>query len=1028
MIAWFARNSVASNLLMISIVAYGLFSLFKLTPLEIFPSYEKDEVKISMSLKGATPEDIEKGLTIKIEEAIADLEGIKNITSTSKEGSTTIRVEIDSSYDVNDLLADVKSRVDAVNTFPDEADRPVIKKTVRSHAVIDLTLTSIYGEKELREYAENIKDELLQISGISQVSLLGVRDFELSIEISQDTLLEYGLTISDVSSVISASSLDLSSGNLKTSSGDILVSLKGQAYTKDNFESIIIKKNIDGSILRLKDIAKINDGFEESKLRARFNGENAIFVKVKRVGKQSAIEVADKVKEFIKKEEKTIPEGYGIGYWDDDSKIVKSRLATLLTNAFQGSVLIIILLTLFLRPAIAFWVFIGIPVSFAGAFFIMPLFDVTLNVLSLFGFILVLGIVVDDAIVTGENIYTHLRTSESSEMAVIRGTQEISLPVTFGILTTIAAFAPLLFLEGDRSDMFTQIPYVVIPVLIFSLIESKFILPSHLKHIKLRQEKGKTNKFEIWQEKFADGFEKWVIKYYTPLLNIAIKNQINTILVFISALVIIISLISGGWTKFTFFPRVPSERVSVSIVMPAGTPFETTNKQVLYVTKKAEELKQKYMNEETKESVVENILSITGGRGGATSGSIQFEITPPEKRDSSITSTKLANELRRSVGEIVGAESTEYRSEMGRSSSPIDIQLTGSSLNQLKIVSNEIKKQLLTYDNVFDITDTLTNGKDELRIELTEEGKLLNITKQEVASQIRQALYGLKVQSIQRGKDDVSVMIRYPLKERSSIDNLKNILITTSEGNKIPLGNIAILTSSKSPSSIRRVNRYRTINVTADIEKNDTNVFALQNDLKIYLEEVLIKYPNVKYTLEGEAKEQEETFGSLTYSLIFALFAIYILLAIPFKSYLQPLIVMSVIPFGIIGAVIGHWILGMNLTVLSLMGMLALTGILVNDSLVLVDYINKQYKKTNDLLSSVLSAGAARFRPVMLTSLTTFIGLLPLIFEKSTDAQFLIPMAVSLAFGVLFATFTTLILVPVNYMLVDKFLKLWNKI
>lgn len=1024
MIAWFAKNSVASNLLMISIVAFGLFSLTKLTPLEIFPDFASDEVSISMSLKGATPQDVEEGITIKIEEAIADLEGITDITSSSSEGSASISVELDSSYNSTDLLADIKSRVDAINTFPDDADRAVIKKSVHSRAVIDLTITSIYGEKELREYAQNVKDELLQINGISQVSLLGVRDFEISIEVSQDTLLEYGLSISDISSAISSSSLDLSSGNLKTNAGDILVSLKGQAYTKDSFSSIIIKKDIDGSVLRLEDIAKISDGFEESKLRARFNGQNAIIVKIKRIGKQSAIAVADKVKDYISSKQDYLPVGYEVSYWDDDSTIVKSRLSTLLTNAIQGSILIIILLTLFLRPAIAFWVFIGIPVSFAGAFFVMPLFDVSLNVLSLFGFILVLGIVVDDAIVTGENIYTHLRTSESSEMAVINGTKEISVPVTFGVLTTIAAFIPLLFVDGDRSGMFTQIPFIVIPVLIFSLIESKFILPSHLKHIKLRQDKNKTNKFEQWQERFADGFEAWVLKYYSPILNLAIKNKINTLLVFISALVIIISLIMGGWMKFTFFPRVPSERVEVTLTMPAGTPFETTNKHILYLTKKAEDLQKKYMNKETNTSVIENILSITGGRGGATSGSVRFEITPPEKRDESITSTKLANEFRRSVGEIVGAQSTEYRAEFGRSGEPIDIQLTGSSLEHLKLVANEIKGELNNYDNVFDITDTLTNGKDELRIELTQEGKLLNITKQEVSSQVRQALYGLKVQTIQRGKDDISVMIRYPLNQRKSIDNLNSIIITTQDGNKIPLGNIAKLTSNKSPSSIRRVNRYRTINVRADIEKSNTNVFALQNDLKIYLEELLVKYPDVKYTLEGEAREQEEAFSSLGYSLLFALFAIYVLLAIPFKSYAQPLIVMSVIPFGIIGAVIGHWILGMNLTVLSLMGMLALTGILVNDSLVLVDYINKQYKKTNDLLHSVITAGAARFRPVMLTSLTTFIGLLPLIFEKSTDAQFLIPMAVSLAFGVLFATFTTLILVPVNYMLLNKFIKI----
>lgn len=1021
MITWFAKNSVAANLLMITILGIGIFSALKLTSLEVFPSVEKDEISISTSFSGATPEDVEKSITIKIEEAIVDLEGIDDITSSSSEGSSSISVEIDSDYDIADVLAQVKSRVDSISNFPSEADDPTISQTVRSRSVINVVITSDYGEKELREYTETIKDQILQINGITQASLLGARDYEIAIEVSQDELIKYDLSISDISSAIDDSSLDLSAGNLKTNAGDILVSLKSQAYTKDNFSDIIIKKNLDGSTLLLKDLAKITDGFEETALRARYNKKSAIFIQIKRIGKQSAIDVADKIKEFIEEKQEYLPLGYGISYWNDSSKIVKSRLSILLNNAFQGGVLIIILLTLFLRPAIAFWVFIGIPVSFSGAFFIMPLFDVTLNVLSLFGFILVLGIVVDDAIVTGENIYTHLKTSESGEMAAINGTKEISLPVTFGILTTIVAFAPLLYIEGNRSELFTQIPYIVIPVLIFSLIESKFILPSHLKHIKLRHEKSKPNSFQKWQENFADGFENWVIKYYTPMLHLAIKNKISTVILFISAFIIIIALITGGWTKFTFFPRVPSSSVEVTLTMPSGTPFEVTNKHVLYLSKKAHELKEKYKDD----NLVENILAITGGRGGASnSGFVKFEISSPETRITNITSSQLANEYRKLVGDIVGAQSTAYRAELGRSQSPVDIQLTGNSLLALKNASNEIKKYLSTYEGVFDITDTLTNGKEELNIELSEEGKLLGISKQEVSSQVRHALYGLEVQSVQRGKEDVSVMIRYKKDQRESLDNLNSLMIKTSEGDNIPLSNIATLRSSKSPNSIRRVNSYRTINITADIEKANVDVFAMQNDLEVFLSDTLSRYPNLKYTLEGETREQNDAFGSLAYALLFAVFAIYVLLAIPFKSYLQPLIVMSVIPFGIIGAVIGHWILGMNLTILSLMGMLALTGILVNDSLVIVDYINKQYKKTGDLLDSVLNAGVARFRPVMLTSLTTFIGLLPLMFEKATNAQFLIPMAVSLAFGILFATFTTLILIPVNYVVMDSFLKM----
>lgn len=1028
MISWFARNSVAANLMMVTILAFGLFSLYKLIPLEIFPTFEKDEVSISMSLNGASPEDVEQGLTIKIEEAIADLEGIKQIKSSSSEGSTSVSVEIDSSYDAKVLLAEIKNRVDAINTFPDDADKAVIEQTIRKRDVIVVTLTSDYAEKEIREYAQDIRDKLVQLPSVTQAELVGVRDFEISVEVPQDTLLQYDLTLSEISEAINNSSIDLSAGNLKTSNGDILVRVKSQAYTKDAFESIVIKTNTDGSYLRLSDIASITDGFEETPVRSRFNGKNSVFIDIFRVGKESAIEVADQVKNFINEQQATLPEGYELSYWDDDSQIVKSRLSILLSSAVQGSILIIVLLTLFLRPAIAFWVFWGIPVSFAGAFFVMPMFDITLNVLSLFGFILVLGIVVDDAIVTGENIYTHLKNSESGEMAAIQGTKEIARPVTFGILTTIAAFAPLAFVEGDRSALFTQIPYVVIPVLIFSLIESKFILPSHLKHIKLRGEKEKSNKLEQFQHKFADGFESVILKYYKPILNLAINNKFTTISIFSSTLLLIITLILGGWTKFIFFPRVPSESISVSLTMPAGTAFEITNKHVSHLTKTAEFLRNKYIDKDTNESVIKNIMTRTGGRGGVSNqGNVAFEITPPEKREIKITSAQLAREWRDLTGPIVGAENVEFRSERGRGGDPIDVQLVGSSLQTLNLVANDIKKYLANFETVFDITDSLSDGKEELKIELTKQGKLLGITKQEISQQVRASIYGIEVQNIQRGRDDVKVMIRFPKEDRKSIANLKELIITTKNNDKIPLSNIANLVPNKGPSSISRTDRFRTINVTADIDKVNTNMFALQDELKNYVETLLTKYPGVTYNFEGEQKEQAETFNSLLYSLVFAVFAIYVLLAIPFKSYIQPLIVMSVIPFGIIGAVIGHWILGMDLTILSFMGMLALMGVLVNDSLVLVDYINKKHEETKDILHSVLTAGTARFRPVILTSLTTFFGLLPLLFDKSTNAQFLIPMATSLGFGILFATFTTLILVPVHYLLVHNLIQFFKK-
>ncbi|WP_394193158.1 efflux RND transporter permease subunit [Pseudoalteromonas atlantica] len=1022
MIAWFTRNHVAANLLLISIVLGGLFSISAKLPLEVFPSFVSDRINISVSLRGSTPEDAEKGVTIRIEEALQDLEGIKQISSRSSEGSSQVSVEVDTGYDEREILADIKSRVDAINTFPADAEKPVIGLIQRKREVIAVTVSSDYNEKETLEYAEQVRDDLLRIPAITQVELSGVRNYELAIEVSQDTLRQYDLTLAQISNAIANSSSDISAGNLKTEGGDVLIRSKGQAYRKDEFANIVIKNQADGTIIRLSDIATVNDDFEETPVRTRFNGKQAAFIDVYRIGPQSAIEVADAVKNYITSEQANLPQGFYLSYWDDDSQVVKSRIATLTSNALQGGILVLGLLTLFLRPAIAFWVFIGIPVSFMGAFMAMAAFGVTINVISLFGFILVLGIVVDDAIVTGENVYTHLKTAKSGEEAAIKGTQEVATPVTFGVLTTVAAFLPLGFIEGARGAIFAQIPVVVIPVLLFSLIESKFVLPAHLKYIKLRHQKGEGSKLEQLQQRFADGFEHAILKYYQPVLGLALRNKLATVSLFMGVFLIILTMITSGWTKFIFFPRIPSETVRVNLTFPAGTPFEVTNKYIIDMSDKARELQSKYRDEETGESIILNILASTGGRGGAAnSGSVRFEITPAEERESDIGSRELVKEWRQLIGVIPGAESLTFRAEIGRSSSPIDIQLSGNSIATLQKVAEQIKQRLATYPSVFDIADSMSDGKEELQIELTEQGLALGLNRVDVSRQVRNSFFGVQVQRIQRGRDDVRVMVRLPIDERRSVADLKDILIQTPSGGRVPLSHVATLVPGQSPSTISRIDRYRTLNVSADVEKTDTNMTVLQADLKTYLDELVQQYPGISHSLDGEAKEQRESFGSLLWGMVFVFFVIYGLLAIPFKSYLQPLVVMSIIPFGMIGAVIGHWIMGMELTIMSLLGMLALIGVVVNDSLVLVDFINKKRNEGLELMEAVKTAGVARFRPVMLTSLTTFIGLMPLLFEKATQAQFLIPMAVSLGFGIIFATFITLLLVPVNYMLMERF-------
>ncbi len=1015
MIAWFARNHVAANLLMITILLLGLLSLKSNIPLEVFPSFESDIVSVNVSLRGATPEDTEQGVAIRIEEAVQDLQGIKKISSTSVEGAASVNIEADEGYDVRELLSDVKSRVDAINTFPADAEKPIIAVRQRQREVIAVTVASIYSEKEIREFAEQVRDDLLTLPQITQVSLDAVRDYEITIEASQSRLRQYQLALSDIANAIKASSVDLSAGNVRTDGGDVLVRSKGQAYRRDEFENIVIKTQPDGTFLHVSDVAKVNDGFEERPLRARFNGKRGALIEVYRIGNQSAIDVADAVKEYINERQSSLPQGFELSYWDDDSEIVKSRLNTLISNALQGGFLVLLLLTLFLRPSIAFWVFIGIPISFMGAFILMPIFDITINIMSLFGFILVLGIVVDDAIVTGENVYRHSQTASSGLDAAIKGTQEVAVPVTFGILTTIAAFLPLAFIEGRRGAIFAQIPVIVIPVLIFSLIESKFVLPSHLKHLRLRSDKASVSRFSAWQQKFADGFERAILKYYNPMLALALRHKLTTLVLFISSFLLIYAFIVSGWTKFVFFPRIASETARANLSMPVGTSFDVVDRYVEKMANAAKTLQDKYRDENS-DSIILHTLAITRNE----SGRVRFEVLPADKNETGIGTRQLVQEWRELIGDIPGAESLTYRAEIGRAGDPIDIQLSAKDLNTLKEVADQVKTRLNTYPTVFEISDSLSNGKQELEIELTEQGHAMGISRTTITRQVRDAFFGAQIQRIQRGRDDVRVMLKFPLSERKSVANLSDMLINTPSGGKVPLSHVAKLIPGKSPSAINRIDRYRTVNVTADVDKQSTNMTVLNADLKEYLQQLVSKYPSVSFTLEGEAREQRESFGSMKLGLLFVFFIIYCLLAIPFKSYLQPLIVMSVIPFGAIGAIVGHWIMGMDLTIMSLLGMMALIGVVVNDSLVLVDFINQKRQQGMELLEAVKKSGQARFRPVMLTSLTTFIGLMPLLFEKATQAQFLIPMAVSLGFGIIFATLITLIMVPVNYLIVEE--------
>ncbi|MEO0422139.1 MAG: efflux RND transporter permease subunit [Pseudomonadota bacterium] len=1039
LIDWFARNDVTANLLMLTILGAGFMTVRGL-PLEVFPAFDIDVVNVRVPFPGATPVEVEQGITIKVEEAIYEIEGIKRLRSTASEGLGTITAEVDRGYDPKDLLEEIKVQVDAISTFPVDAEKPVVYIPQTGFEVIDVVLHGSVPEAELRKLAERVRDDVATLPGITQVSLSGVREYEISIEVSAATLREYGLTFDQVAQAIRRSSLDLSAGQIRSPSGDIVLRTEGQAYERLDFERIVVR-GADGTRIPLSEIAVVRDGFSEEPVSSAFDGQLAAVIEVDRVGDQSAIEIAATVKDYVDRAAATLPAGVAITVWDDNSEVVKARLGTLTKSAIQGGLLILILLTLFLRWSVALWVVVGIPVCFMGGIALMPTLGVTINLLSLFAFILVLGIVVDDAIVTGENIYSHLRAGAPPEQAAIRGTQEIAVPVTFGVLTTVAAFTPLLFIEGTRGKLFAQFPLIVIPVLLFSLVESKLILPAHLKHARSHAMRDDdVGLLTRVQRRIADSLEWFVRHVYQPFLDLAIRYRYVVLASFVALAMLTFATVASGNLRFIFFPRVPSETATASLTMPTGTSFEVTRAAARRMSDAADALREEFVDPVTGESVITHIYEVVGGGGGGGFSSSQsttaqsnvarvlVELTPAESRPDGPSTRDVVASWRKRIGTIPGAEDLNLRAEFARGGAPIDVQLTGQDFDELRAVAASVRERLATYPGVFDVTDDFEAGKAEIELALRPQAEPLGLTLDDLASQVRQAFFGLEVQRVQRGREEVRVYLRYPRVDRESIATLEAMTIRTASGADVPFEEVALATKGRGFASITRVDRTRKVSVTADVDKESADVEGIKADLNAWLGGELTTRPTVRFTLEGEAAEQRESFGSVTNGALFVLFAIYVLLAVPFRSYLQPLIVMLVIPFGVIGAMLGHMIMGLTLSFVSVLGMLALSGVVVNDSLVLVDYVNQRRREGASVREAVYAAGGARFRPVLLTSLTTFAGLMPLIFEKSTQAQFLVPMAVSLGFGILFATAITLLLIPMNYLVLDDLVRLPGRV
>jgi multidrug efflux pump subunit AcrB len=1030
MTAWFAENRVAANLLMILILAGGGLTAFQLRQ-EVFPELSSEIVSVTVPYPGAAPEEVEDGVVTRIEDAIQGVEGIQEITATASEGVGSVRAEVLDGADMQRVLGDVKNRIDGITSFPEEAEEPIVQELVIRRQVINVAVSGRVGERTLKEIGRRVRDDLAARPEVTQVELEVARPYEISIELPESTLRRYGLTLEGVAQAVRRASLDLPGGSVETGGGEILLRTQGQAYVGRQFERLPLVTRPDGSRLLLGDVATVVDGFAETDQSARFDGEPAVLVKVYRVGDQDAIDVADTVKRYV--ETVDVPEGVTLTLWQDDTAILESRRDLLVENGTYGLLLVLLVLSTFLRLRLAGWVAVGIPVSFLGAIWMMPALDVTINMISLFAFIVVLGIVVDDAIVVGENIYTHYQRGGEGLQAAVGGVQEMAVPVTFAVLTTVAAFSPLLAVPGNTGKIMRVIPLIVIPVLAFSLVESLLILPAHLS--KLYHEKGKkrsraSRAWRGFQDRFAAFLDRVIRQVYEPFLERALEWRYLTLAVGVAVLVVVGGLVAGGWVRFTFLPSVEADNVVAILTMPQGTPPETTADAVAKLEDAAREVARE-IEEETGDAPFRHVLASTGqqpfrtaqgqnagGTGGSFSGShlgeVNVELVGSEARE--ITSQEIADRWRRTAGAIPDAVELTFTASLFSVGEAINLQLTGEDLERLQAAADELKTALGRYAGVFDVADSFRAGKQELELEITPEAESLGLTLSDLATQARHAFYGAEAQRIQRGREEVKVMVRYPESERRSLGDVEDMRVRAPGGVQVPFETAARAELGRGYASIQRVDRRRAVHVTADVDEETSNANEVLASLeREVLPRLTADYPGVEWQVAGEQEEQQETLGGLARGFGVALMVIYILLAIPFRSYFQPLVIMSAIPFGLVGAVLGHMVMGMNLTILSGFGIVALTGVVVNDSLVMLDFINRSYRGGDSLDHAIRSAGKARFRPILLTSLTTFAGLTPLLLERSLQAQFLIPMAVSLAFGVLFATVITLILVPVLY-------------
>ena len=1019
-IVWFSKNPVAANLLMLCILLLGGSSLLldKII-IEIFPEFETNTVAVSIPYPGATPGQVEKNVTLIAEEFLHQVEGVESMTSISRENGVFIQLDVISGFDMSEVKEEAKNAIESITTFPEEVESSSYEIASRKRQVIDVVIHGNIPNNELLKLAETVESELTAL-GLGYVNIESERTHEVSIEVAERHLREYDLSFSELSNIIRRSNKDISAGNLTTSSSEILLRTKSSIENVGDFASITIYQDAEGNEITLGDVATISQTTSHNNLiEERFNQQPSVNISVYRVGDESALDISDIVHQYVAEKQQQLPDHVAITYNRDFSEVLNSRIQLLLSNALYGGLLVIIILSLFLRPKVAFWVSLGIPISFMGCIAMMPLLGVSLNMMSMFAFILALGIVVDDAIITGESIYGQILKGVPTERAIVKGTQAVSVPVIFGIFTTVVAFYPLTTVSTGIGNVLFQIPAIVIPVLLFSLIESLLILPSHLRHV--TNAPPKINILTKVQQYIALALTFFIACVYQPTLLFCMKYRYGTLIFFVTITALSYAMLTTGWIRFTFLPPVPSETLSVSLTMPAGTTFDTTSNYIYQLESAAQQLQKKYNADENQPAII-NIFSTTR----TTSGFVRVQLASPDDRLEELTNERLIREWRKSAGAFPGVEQLQFKSQIGRFDTPVSFQLISTDIESMKTVSAQFKDLMTDYPNLNNIRDDFSSGKEELQIKLKPSAHSLGIDLGQLSDQIRSSFYGLEADSITQGRDQQPVILRYPENERNTISALNNIQIRTGDGTLIPFSEIAYLEKSRSPASIVRENRRRTLLIEADADKQKANLPVIRSELEKKLKELLIQYPQVQFRQEGESSVMTKSFSNLGNSFIIALLIMYGLLAVPLKSYFKPLIVMLIIPFAASYAILGHMIMGIGMSMMSFVGIIALSGVALNDALILVVFINRRTAHNVDLHQAVSEAGQQRFRPILLTSLTTFFGLFPLIFETSTQALFLIPTGVSIAWGILFSTAAILILIPIIYLILNDISKFFG--